>query len=125
MPDPAAAARHRELQRRLEDLLRVDRPSIAELLQRAGRRIERGQPSDRLLDQALQRLDEAQLRAAQFRSTLPVPGTRAICPSTPNASASSRRSGNIRYWYCVARPARARPRNCPSCASTPAAAATA
>jgi ATP-dependent helicase HrpA len=73
MPDPAAAARHRELQRRLEDLLRVDRHSIAELLQRAGRRIERGQPSDRLLDQATQHLDEAQVRAAQFRSTLPDP----------------------------------------------------
>ena len=80
MSEPDAATRHRELQRRLGDLLLVDRPSTAELLQRASRRIERGQPADRLLDQAAQRVDEAGTRATQFRSSLPVPGYAGDLP---------------------------------------------
>jgi ATP-dependent helicase HrpA len=60
-----------EIEVRLADVLRADEPAIRELLQRATRRLARGQPADRLLDQARERCDAAIRHAEGFRTTLP------------------------------------------------------
>jgi ATP-dependent helicase HrpA len=67
--DPLAPTR--EIEARLAEVLRADEPAIQELLQRATRRLARGQPADRLLDQARERCDAAIRRAEAFRATLP------------------------------------------------------
>ena len=67
--DPLAQAR--AVEARLAEVLRADEPSIRELLQRATRRLGRGQPADVLLDQARQRCDESFRRAEALRKTLP------------------------------------------------------
>ncbi len=60
-----------QIEARLDGILRADEPAVRELLERAKRRLGRGQPADRLLDQARQRLDAATRKAEAFRSTLP------------------------------------------------------
>jgi ATP-dependent helicase HrpA len=69
--DPLAPTR--EIEARLAEVLRADEPSIRELLQRAARRLDRGQPNDRLLDQARGEIDQAAQRAEAFRAGLPEP----------------------------------------------------
>ena len=63
----------RELETRLASLLLHDAREIGERLQRAQRRLSRGQPADRLLDQARREIDQATERAEAFRAALPQP----------------------------------------------------
>jgi len=69
-PQPAPI---RELEACLGSLLLHDERAARELLQRASRRLDRGQPADRLLDQARRQIDEGVLRADAFRAALPEP----------------------------------------------------
>ncbi len=77
MPDPTPlpGAREPERDRALDltQLLRADEGPVSELLQRATRRQARGQPADRLLDQARARFDTALQRATAYRASLPTP----------------------------------------------------
>jgi ATP-dependent helicase HrpA len=80
MAAPEPAVRHRELLRRLDELLLSDAAPIRELLQRAGRRLDRGQQADRLLEQAAADSAQALDRAEAFRVALPVPSYAGDLP---------------------------------------------
>jgi ATP-dependent helicase HrpA len=96
MAVPEPAVRHRELLRGLDELLLSDAAPVRELLQRAGRRLDRGQPADRLLEQAAADYAQALAAPRPFEPRSPSRPMPATCRSMPSAIASSRPSAPTR-----------------------------